>query len=71
MQKDLSGIIDVWLVVYGPSQLLARVDRCGKLLARGGSWWLVVGRGGLWWLVCQLYTLRKVGYLIEVKLMEN
>ena len=68
MQKELSGIIDVWLVVYGLSQLLARVNPCGKMF---GSWWLVVGRGGSWWLVCQLYTLCKVGYLIEVKLMEN
>ena len=49
--------MDVWLVVYGLSQLLARVNPCGKIfgswwlvgmivLARGGSWWLVVGRGG-------------------------
>ena len=62
MQKELSGIIDVWLVVYGLSRLLARVNPCGKIfgswwlvvmnvLARGGSWWLLVGRGGLWWLV--------------------
>ena len=63
MQKQLSGIIDVWLVVYGFSQLLARGNSCGKIfgswwlvVGRGnecfGSWWLVVGRGGLWWLVC-------------------
>ena len=35
MQKELSGIIDVWLVVYGLSQLLARVNPCGKIF---GSW---------------------------------
>ena len=50
-------------MVYGLSQLLARVNPCGKIfgswwlvvmnvLASGGSWWLVVGGGGLWWLVC-------------------
>ena len=41
MQKELSGIIDVWLVVYCLSQLLARVNPCGKIF---GSWWLVVAR---------------------------
>ena len=46
------------LVVYGFSQLLARVNPCGKIfgswwlvVARGRSWWLVVACGGLWWLV--------------------
>ena len=48
MQKELSGIIDVWLVVYDLSQLLARVNPCRKIF---GSWWIVVARGRSWWLV--------------------
>ena len=32
-------MIDVWLEVYGLSQLLAGVNPCGKIF---GSWWLVV-----------------------------
>ena len=44
-----------WLVVYGPSQFLARGNSCRKIF---GSWWLVdivvinvLARGGLWWLL--------------------
>ena len=49
MQKELrSGIIKFWLLVYGPSQFVARGYSCGKIF---GSWWLVVARGGSWWLV--------------------
>ena len=40
MQKGLrSEIINFWLVVYGLSQFLARVNSCRKIF---GSWWLVV-----------------------------
>ena len=49
MQKELrSGIINLWLVVYGLSQFLARDNSCINII---GSWWLVVARGGSWWLV--------------------
>ena len=53
-------------MVYGLSQLLARVNPCGKIfgswwlvvmnvLARGGSWWLVVARGGSFVVACVLF----------------
>ena len=38
-KRAKAGIINFWLVVYGPSKFLARGNSCRKLVvARGGSW---------------------------------